>query len=402
MRSGSSSRGLPALRATNRANLLVELRSGQALTRAELARATGLSATTVSSVLSELIATGLVTETDRYSRGPGGGRPGRLVRLASSRELVAAVDLGHDRIRVAVADLTGQILADDSLSADVDHGGADALELAVDRLQALIDRAEADTAGRDAGIARERISRLVIGVPGVIDPRSGTVLSGRMSSWAGICVPDELEKRTGWSTLVENDADLGALGEWTYGAARGLQDVVFVKVSAGIGAGLILGGQLYRASRGGAGELGHIQLLEDGAFCSCGNRGCMETIASVTVALAALRSVRPQVKTADDMAALAAAGDQAAVRVITDMGRSIGRAVADLCNLLAPQMLVIGGDLAGPPAPLIDAITAAVARYCQGPIARNVTVTPAVLGERSGLLGAVAASLAATENRATA
>lgn len=378
-------RGLTSLRAANRRLIVGHLQLSGEVSRAELARHTGLSGTTVSSLIAQLEAEGLVAETGADDRGSGRtGRPARLLRFVSPRTLVAGLELGHDSIRVAVSDLAGDVRAEQSASCDVDGAGPAALEQAVELLNAVI---------ADGGVTRADIGRLVLGIPGFVDPHSGTVVSGRMKAWAGVVPAELLTAATGLVATTENDADLAAVGEQMFGVARGLQDVVYVKVSSGIGAGLVLDGRLHRAAEGGTGEIGHVQLSESGSICTCGNRGCLETVASVPRALAMLREVHREVATAADLDRLALAGDRATVRVLTDMGREIGRAVADLCNLLAPQAVVFGGDLTDGLDPLIDAVRQAIERYTQPRTAARVQILRTTLGHRAGVLGAVATAI---------
>ena len=380
-------RGLTALRSANRRRLLDVLRDRGEVSRAELARLTSLSGTTVSSLVAELTDEGRVAEVGRDDRGAGRtGRPGRLVRLVGERSLVVGLALGPDVVRTAVCDLAGAVLAQRTEAVDVDQDGADALRQTARLVSTVI---------ADAGVDRGRVSRLVAGVPGVVDTSTGHVVSDRMPRWGLIDPRPVLAAATGLPTVLENDADLCALGEHAFGAARGLTDVVHVKASAGIGVGLVLGGQLYRGAHGGAGELGHVQVLEHGDLCVCGNRGCLETTAALGPVLAALRVVHPHVRTADDLAALVAAHDRAAIRAVTDAGTAIGRTVAGLCNVLAPQAVVVGGDLAGTSAHLADAVRDAVERYTKPRTAGRISVLSGELGQGAAVLGAVASAVAA-------
>ena len=377
-------RGLTSLRSANRRLVIHELQRHAEVSRAALSRATGLSGTTVSSLIAELVDEGLVAESGEHDRSSRTGRPGRLLRLVTARELVAGMDLAHDSIRVAISDLAGGVRAERAVRWDVDGTGPDSLRRAAELLdEALI----------DSGVERSQVVRLVLGIPGLLDPATGTVVSRRMSAWQGAVPARTLAALTGLAVVAENDADLGAMGERMFGAARGLDDIVYVKVSSGIGAGLVLGGRLYRAARGGAGEIGHVQVREDGIICSCGNRGCLETVATVPGALELLRGAYPDATTPEHLVALLRSRDRAAVRVVTDMGREIGRALADLCNVLAPQAVVIGGDLADAAGPLVDAVAAAINRYTLPPVANDITVAVTALGHRAGVLGAVAAAI---------
>ncbi|MCD5311241.1 ROK family transcriptional regulator [Kineosporia babensis] len=379
----SGSRGLKALRSTNRRRLLDLLREHGELSRADLARRTGLSATTVSSLITELATQGMVAEggVDDHSRTGRTGRPARLVRLVGERGLVIALGVTRDEVTAAVCDLSGAVLTEQTRPVEVDR--ADSLA----RIAALVNEA--------AGAVRGPITRLVLGVPGVVETSTGYISSARVSAWQQLAPGPVLAAATGLDTYVENDADLCALGEHSFGAALGMDDIAYVKASSGIGAGLVLGGRLYRGYQGGAGELGHMEVAEFGDLCLCGNRGCLETQASLENVLSALRVVRPEVRTAADLAELVQAGDRAAIRVVTDAGLAIGRTVAALCNVLAPQAVVVGGELAGGGTHLADTIRNAVERYTKPRTAEGITVLPAQLGTRAALLGAVATAVAA-------
>ncbi len=392
---GAEPRGLTSLRAANRRRLLAELMLHRAISQASLARATGLSPTTVSSLIGEFAADGLITEAGNADRvGGRTGRPGRLLTFVGPRDLVLGIDCGHDQMRMALADMAGTILNESTVNDDIDGLGAGVFSLIKEGFGALC---------AEAGVECTQVVQAALGVPGLV--HDGEVRSPRMPAWADLNLAQHSEKAIGIRTLIENDANLAAMGEHSFGVARGQEDVVYLKISAGIGAGLVLGGQLHRGPRGGAGEPGHIQVREDGTMCSCGNRGCLETVASIPQALQAIRDVHPEARTAADLSALILAGDRSAVRVVTDMGREIGKVVADLCNWLAPSSVVVGGDLATVPGPngasaadpLISSIAAAVSRYSLPRIAFYTQVLAGTLGPRAGVLGAVSAAQAAAD-----
>ena len=193
---------------------------------------------------------------------------------------------------------------------------------------------------------------------------------------------------------VENDANLGALAELSLGAGRGVQDLVYLKVASGIGGGIVLGGRLHHGATGIAGEIGHVQVKADGAVCRCGNRGCLETVASAPALLESLRPAYGDGLTVRAMLELAADGGHGARRVIKDAGRAIGRAVADLCNSLNPEAIVVGGVVGTAGTPLLEGIRESVDRYAQPGTAQAVRVTAAELGERAEVLGALTLALA--------
>jgi predicted NBD/HSP70 family sugar kinase len=190
--------------------------------------------------------------------------------------------------------------------------------------------------------------------------------------------------------VVDNDANLGALAEAAFGAGRDAGDLIYLKVSSGIGAGLILNGRLYRGSSGLAGELGHVLVDPDGLVCRCGNRGCLETLAGSGALVELLRRSHGQDFTVATMLAAARDGDVGCRRVIADAGRAIGRAVATLLNVLNPELLVIGGDLAAAGDLLLDGIRESVGRAALPEAARTAEIVAGVLRERAQVLGALA------------
>ena len=226
-------------------------RSGTA-SRSELARRTGLSRTTVATLVADLQARGLVVElADAPADAPARGRPPALLRLDPSAGAALGVHFGHVNVRVAVADLASTVLAERSRELDVDRAAAAAIETAADLVDAVLD---------EAGVPRHAVVAAGVGLPGPIDRRTGTVGASILPGWAGVEVEQELSRRFDFDVHVDNDANLGALAEVSFGAGQGLEDVVYVMVSSGIGAGLVLGGRLYHGATGVAGELGHVQV----------------------------------------------------------------------------------------------------------------------------------------------
>ena len=187
------------------------------------------------------------------------------------------IDFGHSHIAVAVCDLSHTVLAEHWQEIDVDHLAVEGLDTA-----AQTGRARRSS---EAGVDRERVVGVGMGLPGPISDEQQTVGSTRRSCPAGSAStpPIEMERRLGLPVSVENDANLGALAEYVWGAGRGAPDVAYIKASSGIGAGLVIGGRLHRGVGGTAGEIGHTPYREDGAVCRCGNRGCLETVARADV-----------------------------------------------------------------------------------------------------------------------
>jgi predicted NBD/HSP70 family sugar kinase len=215
---------------------------------------------------------------------------------------------------------------------------------------------------------------------------NSTILPG----WAGTRAADAVAAALGYPVEVENDANLGALGEWMWGAGRGAAHMAYVKASTGIGAGLIVAGAPYVGAGGTAGELGHTVVDPGGPICRCGNRGCLETYAGAPAILGSLRDVHGDDLTLPEAVAFAVRGDVGCQRAIADAGTAIGTAVATLCNLFNPHRVVVGGDLGAAGELLLGPLRESLVRGAIRSAAEDVTVVRAELGERAEVLGAVA------------
>ncbi|ABL82766.1 MULTISPECIES: ROK family transcriptional regulator [unclassified Nocardioides] len=382
----ATSSSLERLRDTNRRSITSLLAAEGPMSRADLVRGTGLSRTTVSSLVGDLITSGHIVETaDRGRPHKGGsGRPPLLVALSTPGGGVAGVDIGHRHVRVAVADRVGTVLAEETADLDVDEDGAAALDRAARMVRHEL---------RGAGLELGDLHAVGMCVPAPLDRRSASIRTGILPGWRELSPAEELHRRLGVAVFADNDANLGALAELGQGAARGAGDLVYVKVASGLGAGIVLGGRLHRGASGIAGELGHVQVDEDGQVCRCGNRGCLETLVSAPRLLALLQPAYDEPLSGERILALDEAGDAGVRRVLSDAGRAIGRALADLCNNLNPEVVVVGGSL-GRSTSLADGIRAAVDRYAQPETAAAVRVVPGALGDRAELVGAVSLAIA--------
>jgi predicted NBD/HSP70 family sugar kinase len=349
------------------------------LSRAEISARTGLSRSTVSAVVQELLADGAVQQVGASEAGRG-GRPPSLLTLAGAPGVLIGVDIGHRHVQAAVADLAANVLAERRTEIDVDHSSRGALDAASDLAAACLE---------DLGISpgSDRVVAVGLGVPGPVDPKTGAISSPILPNWVGTSPAAELAARLGRSVRVDNDANLGALGEAAYGSAQGREDVLFVKSATGIGAGMVLAGRLYRGATGIAGEIGHVRFDDDGPVCRCGNRGCLETAVSAPRLVELLAPAYGAELTVDHMLDLGDAGDAGVNRILDDAGRAVGRVLADLCNHLNPGVIVIGGDL-GRSGTFLRGIRDSVDRYAQPDIASALDVVPSKLGARASLMGA--------------
>ncbi|MFI9628427.1 ROK family transcriptional regulator [Streptomyces sp. NPDC052042] len=365
----------------HRANLervVRAVRMAGSLTQAEIARTTGLSAATVSNIVRELKEGGTVEVTPTSA----GGRRARSVSLSGDAGIVVGVDFGHTHLRVAVGNLAHQVLAEEAEPLDVDASSEEGLG----RAQRLVERLIEAT-----GIGPDKVIGVGLGVPGPIDVESGTLGSTSiLPGWKGINPGEELSGRLGVPVHVDNDANLGALGELVWGSGRGVKDLAYIKVADGVGAGLVIDGRVYRGPGGTAGEIGHITLDESGPVCRCGNRGCLETFTAARYVLPLLRPGHGPDLTMERMVRLAREGDPGCRRVIVDAGRHIGSGVANLCNLLNPSRVVLGGPLAEAGELVLGPIRDSVSRYAIPSAARQLSVLPGALGGRAEVLGALA------------
>lgn len=377
---------IPAGRPSTRDRVVELLRTRGALTRADLSRLLNVSRATVSTVVAALQSEGLLVESDRA----GGlhqrrGRPGSLLTIDPAAGAVIGVDFGHTHVRVIVADLAHTVLSEQICALERDHDARHALRIAVVLMREALVDAEADWS---------KVIGVGAGFPGPVNAQTGEIGSSSIAaSWVGLRPADELGALLGLPVVVDNVGNLGALAEVTWGAGRGAQVAVYIKLDAGVGAGFVIGGRLFRGARGTAAEFGHMTVDPAGRICRCGNRGCLEAYVSVPALLDQMQVRHGAELSARYLVSSAAGGDRACVRVLTDAGQRIGAAVAVLCNLLNPDRVIIGGELAGAYDILLPSLRVALERDALPFAAENVTVCKGQLGERAVALGSVATVL---------
>lgn len=376
--------GLRSLRDANQRRVIEALGLRGVASRAEIARATGLSRTTVSSLVGDLKGAGLVVERadDGEAHDQSVGRPPVLLSFDRSAGAVVGIDFGHSHIGVVVGDLSHTVLAELWRDVDVDSSASHGLDIATDLVESALD---------EAGVERERVLGVGMGIPGPITSENGTVGSTSiLPGWVGVDAASAMQERLGMVVRVENDANLGALAELVWGAGRGAQDFLFVSVRSGIGAALVIDGRLYRGTGGTAGELGHTLFRENGEVCRCGNRGCLETVAGTVAVARAFNAVRGEDIAIHELIQRAHDGDSLAQRVIAEAGRSIGVALGNLCNVINPERVIIGGDLSAAGDVLLAPITESISRYAIPSAAAEVGVVAGQLGRRAEVMGALA------------
>lgn len=366
------------------------------ISRVEISRQLGLTRAAVSGIVNDLLAAGIILETEHLLSHSG--RPAIVLEINPSRGYVIGIDFGASHINLLLADTAARILDEIEVDFDIQAGPQAGIAEADRLVREILSRANLNI---------EDILAIGMGVPGPIVTATGTVVAPPiMPGWDGYPIRDNLQTLWKVPVSINNDAELGALGEWAAGAGRGEQTLAYIKVGTGIGAGLLLDGQIYRGVTGSAGEIGHLTIDENGPLCACGNHGCLEAIAGGrAIALQAQEAVRNKQRTqlasiqpvesitARDVAAAARRGDLLAQQILARAGTHIGIAIAGMVNLFNPALVIIGGGVAQTGDILLEPIRQAVQRRSLPAATRVVRITTAMLGRRSSSMGAVIQAL---------
>ncbi|MGB4779274.1 ROK family transcriptional regulator [Microbacterium sp.] len=377
-----------ALREANSQRIVEAIRRHGALTQVEIAATTGLSQATVSTIVKLLLNQGVVDTRSTVRTG----RRAQLVTLAQRTGLAVGIHIGQRSLRVLIGDSGHDGLSERVLPLPPDH-----------RVDTTLDRAALLVVDLVESLGAE-LSEIVgagVALPAAIDPRTGMIRArGVLDGWEDTDIREVLARRLGIPIIVETDATAGTLGESRFGAGRGCSDIVFVRASHLVGAGLVVGGQLHRGRRGIAGEIGHVEVDPAGAICPCGSRGCLNTVVGAEALTNLLRMSRSGI-TLRDLIRFAVEGDPGCRQVISDAGAAIGAVVAGLALAFDPQRIIVGGELAETGelllAPLRDAVTRRV------PLTGDdgVEVVPGELGQQAEVRGLVALAFDQRRSMAT-
>ncbi|MBB6171756.1 putative NBD/HSP70 family sugar kinase [Nocardiopsis mwathae] len=353
------------------------IRTGDAATRTEIGRLTGLSRPAVAARLTELMSRGLVSEG---SQGPSsGGRPPGRLEFNASGGVVLTAALGISRSQIAVCDLAGHVLAHVGGSPQVEQGPAAAVPWLLDTWEELLAK---------AGRSTDDVWGAGIGVPGTVEFATGRAASPPvLASWGGVEIRPLIAERFPVPVMLDNDVNVMALGEHWARHRDTVDDLIFVKVSTGIGAGIVSDGAILRGSLGAAGEIGHIPVQGDGTPCRCGNTDCLEAVAGGPALLRQLAAQDRNVTGIRELAALAQEGDPEAVRLVRDAGRRIGEVLAGAVNLLNPAVIVLGGDLALAYDHLVAGVREVVFQRSTALATRQLRIVPSRLWDDAGPLG---------------
>ncbi len=402
---GHRASDLHDMREANNTLVLRVIRQHGPLARVAIARRTGLSRTTVSSIVDGLLAEGVVREGETLSAAPSGGRRPTLVHFNESAGVIIGVDFGRTHYTLLATDLHAHVIARRSGPCDTDLGPNVLLPRLIEEIRQLVSENQLDW---------DRVVGIGVGIPGPVDPTLNVLVQPpRMAGWDGVDVTGILRSALGPPVLLNNDANLGALAEGRYGAAIGASNFIYVKVGTGIGCGVVIDGTIYRGSSGVAGEFGHFTIDRDGPLCACGNRGCLEAVAGAPqIVRSALEAgyrqgeALPHMTTSGntiqviqatqdseeiDVAEViqaALSGDPACQTAIKRAAELIGVAMAGLVNLINPSVITLYGSVARAGELLLGPIREAIHERSLLAASRAVRVQTSALGDSAIALGA--------------
>lgn len=352
------------------------LRDGRPRTRSELAALTGQARSTIAQRIERLQAAGLVGATKVPAAT--GGRPSAAYEFLGDSKHVLVAELGARHATFVATNLLGEILLDRTEDIRIDAGPNQVMGHVASRLQALRD----DLGGVP-------IAGIGVGLPGPVEHATGRPTSPPiMPGWDGFDVVGTLRDRFDAPVFVDNDANLMALGEHAL-VWPTVDDLIYVKVASGVGAGILAGGELVRGAEGAAGDMGHVYTpLAENTVCRCGNTGCLEAIAGGISLAHRLNEVGHPADGAPDVAALARSGNIDAIRALRDAGRAIGSVLATCISLLNPRVIALGGELSMASEALLAGVREVVYRRTLPLASQNLRVVAARSGTLSGAVGA--------------
>ncbi len=381
--------------------ILLALLKHDYVSRVQLAELTGLSTTTITNLVTELLDQELVVEEGaaRLKQQPGAGRPRRALRLVPEARYAVGIHIGVGNIRVAITDLRANILAHHTFTHALDQPA----KAVLDETMRLVERAILQEP-----IPPHKIVGVGVGTSGLVNPATGINLLAPNLNWHDVPIQAWLTERLELPVCMDNNVRAMALGEALFGAAKNVRVVAFVYGRIGVGAGFVVDGQLFRGSSAGAGEIGHMTLIADGGtLCRCGNTGCLETLVSepqiVRQAQAFFvpngREPAPSPATEatglniEDIFEAARAGNQAILDMLKQPARYLGIALANLVNILNPELILLGGIFAQGQDLLLPTIEETMRARAFANLGQAVRLQPTSFGSNAGVIGGAALAL---------
>lgn len=357
------------------------IRASQALTRPELVELTGLPASTIGHAVFKLLAEGRIVESRPAAkgRGSGRGRPATELRASATGGVNAGIDFGAGHVRIGIGDGLGNPIDETLIPVETTALPEHSIEAALAELRLLQERHQVD-----------HLQVLVAAIAAPVEGTTGKVCAPTiLPTWVGLSPTEELSRRLpGTVVQIHNDALLGAFGELRHGIGREHENFIYVKVSHGIGAGLVINGEVYHGAAGLSGEIGHTQLPGHSELCRCGNRGCLEAVINVDSIREQVSHTHPHLD--PSQIALAIDEDPVIHRILAEAGRTLGKALAVVCNLLNPTAVVLGGELGASGSALAAGVRSSIQRFAQPATVTSIEVRPATFGLRAELIGALA------------
>lgn len=382
------------VRKLNTSLVLDHLRTHGPLSRASLSAQTGLNRSTVSSMISGLIEERFVREIGLQPAARG--RPGMLLELNPDGGCAVGVEIGVDFISIVLTDFVAQILWRQHVPSD----GERRQSTIIARAEKLVQ--EALAIGRERGLRHLGIG---LGVPGLVDIRQGTLVFAPNLQWRDVPFTEMWSRRFDLPVFVENEANAAALGEYYFGIARSVRNLIYLSAGIGLGGGIIINGKLFRGSGGYAGEVGHMTIDPEGDLCGCGKRGCWETVVGPR---AIVRRVKQALKSdgnsliydlidgdlnrvdVDTVVEAARSGDALAKTALFEVGVQLGVGIANLVNTFNPELVVLGGALSLASPFLLPVIERTVAEHALAKPCEIVKVVASAHGTDACVMGTVA------------
>ena len=367
-----------ALGSSGASELFQLLRDGKPRTRAALSTLTGLARSTIALRVDALMELGLISPVDDALST--GGRPSSQFALNPKARLVLAADFGASHATLAITDLAGTSLGEKRDPIDIADGPETVLGWMVESGRELLAKIERD---------QKDLIAIGIGLPGPVHHASGRPINPPiMPGWDRFDVPGWVQQHLEVPVLVDNDVNIMALGERAY-TWPAVEHLVFVKVATGIGSGVISGGRLQRGAQGIAGDIGHVQIARGANTpCHCGNRGCLEAMASGPAIAAALRASGVDVENGQQVVALVKRGNIEAIQAIRQAGRDIGEVLTACVSLVNPSVIAIGGSMAQAGEHLIAGVREVVYTRSMPLATEHLTIVQSSAGSNAAVIGA--------------
>ncbi len=307
-------------------------------------------------------------------------------------QLYIGVDLGGTKIYTAISDELGEIISEKVVPTEASKGPEQIIEKITSSIKEV-----------SRNVEKDKIKAIGIGAPGPLDVKNGLIVSPPNLPIRNFNVVKAIQEEFELPTFLDNDANAATLGEYIFGAGKGTENMVYITASTGVGGGAILNGKIYRGSTSNALEVGHTTISRNGRACGCGNHGCVESMSSGIYIEKMARDYvdakedttlnQYETITAKEVFAEASKGDKVANHILSETLSYLGMAVANCANIFDPDKIIIGGGITKGGSIVFDKINEEVATRCLGPIYENCKIEKAQLGEKAGVVGAVALAL---------